>query len=227
MKIDCPLCKNLNNSSVEEYYKEKKSFKRLFYRCSECLLIFLDPRLHLPKSLEKARYEQHNNSERSSGYENFLKTLTEPLKNYINTSMVGLDFGSGPYPMMCEIMKEEGYNLNAYDPYFEPNEALLRNTYDYVTCCEVAEHFNYPAADFKILVDLVRPSGFIGLKTSLFDSKLKTREEFSKWHYIHDDTHISLYAKESMEWIAQNFGLEIKEIGESVVIFQKNPRKTS
>jgi hypothetical protein len=83
MILDCPLCKNKN---IEEYYKEKKGFKRLFYRCGDCLLIYLDPRLHLPESLEKSRYEHHNNSERSVGYEKFLRTLTEPLKKYINTS---------------------------------------------------------------------------------------------------------------------------------------------
>ena len=222
MNLECTLCKNMN---IEEYYKEIKGFKRLFYRCSDCLLIFLDPRLHLPKNLEKSRYEHHNNSERSQGYENFLKTLTEPLKKYIKPSMLGLDFGCGPYPMMCEMMTEEGYQIKGYDPYFEPDEALLRASYDYVTCCEVVEHFNYPSIAFKTLTELVRPSGFLALKTSLFESKLKTIEEFSSWYYIKDDTHISLYSKDSMEWVANHFGFVIKEINSSVIILKKNSRE--
>ena len=218
MQIDCPLCKSLK---INDYYKEKVGFKRLFYRCSDCLLIFLDPRLHLPKSLEKSRYEQHNNSERSTGYVNFLNTLINPLKKYISTSMRGLDFGSGPYPMLCELMSEENYSIEGYDPYFKPNEALLRGTYDYVTCCEVVEHFNYPGKDLKILFDLVRPGGFVGIRTSLFEEQIS----FPDWHYINDDTHISLYSKESMHWIAENFDSEIKEINSNVIIYQKNQRQ--
>lgn len=222
MNLECTLCKSQN---IKEYHKEKKGFKRLFYRCEECLLIFLDPRLHLPQSLERSRYEHHNNSERTEGYENFLKTLINPLKKYITPAMRGLDFGCGPYPMMCEMLEEEGFDLKGYDPYFFPEESLLRGSYDYVTCCEVAEHFNYPAIDFKILTDLVRPSGFLAVKTSLFDSIKQSVHEFSNWYYIKDDTHISIYSMESISWIAKNYGFDIKSIDSTVIILEKHPRQ--
>ncbi len=215
MQIECPLCKNLK---IKDFYKEKDGFKRLFYRCESCLLIFLDPRLHLPKSLEKSRYEHHNNTERTDGYEKFLRTLIDPLKKFIKPNNIGLDFGCGPYPMMCEILKEDGYKIEGYDPYFAPNEALLHATYDYITCCEVAEHFNEPVKSFKKMDSLLRYGGILAIKTSIFNDSI----DFKNWYYIKDDTHISLYSKESMQWICSEFNYEILDISDSVVLFKKN-----
>jgi hypothetical protein len=214
MQIECPLCKNLK---IKEFYKERSLFKRLFYRCEECLLIFLDPRMQLPQSLEKSRYESHNNDERNDGYENFLRTLIDPLKEFINPKMYGLDFGCGPYPMLCEILTEDGFSIKGYDPYFEPNEALLRGSYDFITSCEVVEHFNEPLKSFEVIDSMLIAGGVLGLKTTLYSEDI----DFSSWYYMRDDTHVSFYSKETFEWLANHFHYEIQSISKSTAFFKK------
>jgi len=210
----CPLCKH---KEIIEFYRERDSFKRVFCRCEECRLIFLDPRLQLPMSLEKSRYENHNNSERTAGYENFLRTLIEPLKKYIKHKMTGLDFGCGPYPMLLELMSEDGYKSIGYDPYFFNHEAVLRGSYDYITSVEVVEHFNEPLKTFTLIDNMLRKGGILALKTSFYDDSI----DFKNWYYVKDDTHISFYSIESMKWIAKHFNYEVLEVSDSVIFMRK------
>jgi hypothetical protein len=210
----CTLCES---KSTKHFFKETNGHQRNFIRCSNCDLIFADPKNLLNSEVEKSRYESHNNSNRSKGYESFLRTLIEPLKKYITKNSTGLDFGSGPYPMLVELFKEDGYQIEAYDPFFNPKNNLLDKTYDFVTSCEVVEHFNRPIESFGLLCSLLNTNSILGIKTTLFKDEL----DFKSWYYKNDDTHVSFYSDKSIKWIARNFGLKVLVIEDRLVIFQK------
>lgn len=214
MSFNCPLCLS---SSTNFYHKEENGHRREYFHCNICSLVFANPNNTLLETTEKSRYENHKNSDATDGYLNFLRTLIDPMKKYILKEQKGLDFGSGPFPMLVNTLKSEGFNIEGYDPYFANFKNLLNSTYDYIFCCEVCEHFNNPSKSFKLLSSLLKPNGVLGLKTSLLTDSI----DFSNWYYKKDDTHISFYSEISMSYIAKTYNLKIISMDKTVIILQK------
>ena len=127
----------------------------------------------------------------------------------------GLDFGSGPYPMMAELMAERGFILELYDPIFAPRnrQDLLATAFDYVLCCETAEHFYRPFEEFELMTKLLAPDGIIAIMTSL----RRPDSSIANWHYAQDETHVALYSEKTMYWIARRFNLRIRYPANGVI----------
>ena len=214
MHFNCPLCES---RETEFFHQEINGHKRQYFKCNNCDLVFANPNNLLLNNEEKSRYENHNNSNASDGYLNFLRTLIDPMKKYILEGHQGLDFGSGPYPMLVNTLKSEGFQIEGFDPYFANFKKLLESQYDYIFCCEVSEHFNSPKESFKLLSNLLKKGGFLGVKTSLLNSSI----DFSNWYYKKDDTHISFYSEISMAYIAKVNSLKLLSLSDTVIIFQK------
>lgn len=51
--------------------------------------------------------------------------------------------------------------MQCYDPFFFPDESLLSNKYDFVTCTEAIEHFFEPKKEWKILLNLLKENGML------------------------------------------------------------------
>ena len=211
--LKCPLCLS---SEVAHFAIVKTKYDRKFYKCESCNLIFCDPSLKLSPDEEKNRYSQHNNDKLTAGYEKFLRSLLDPVLDLVNDKMKGLDFGSGPYPMMVELAKNDGVELDYYDPFFAPNNEVLTGSYDYILCCEVVEHFNFPKEGFEQMLSLLKPLGLLAIKTSLFDFK----SDFVNWHYVQDETHVSIYSEETIHWLVNRYNLQIKYLEKNVIIFK-------
>jgi hypothetical protein len=170
---------------------------------------------------EKARYLKHNNSIRSQGYTTFLERLITPVLAELDRQgkdrgkTRGLDFGSGPYPMLAELMAERGVNLEIYDPLFAPRDraSLLACPFDYILCCETAEHFYQPFDEFDFMRRLLAPGGFLAIMTSL----RRADSGIAGWHYAQDETHVALYSENSMQWIARRFDLDLRLPASGVV----------
>jgi hypothetical protein len=47
--------------------------------------------------------------------------------------------------------------MRNFDPFFAPDRASLRRTYDVIACSETAEHFDCPGDEFQRLDRLLRP----------------------------------------------------------------------
>jgi hypothetical protein len=207
----CPLCKG-KEFSLFEQVREKQ-----YWQCSECDLVFLSPEFHLQKQQEKNRYSLHNNCIEDQGYCNFLRKLMTPLQQKITKNMQGLDYGSGPEPILSQLMQQDGYLIQPYDPFFLPNEEILNQNYDFITCSEVVEHFYNPHKEFYKLDQLLKSKGTLGVMT-----ELRTEEmEFKKWWYIQDETHVCFYSKQTMKWIAKQYQYQVTFISNSVILFSK------
>ena len=206
---DCPLC---GGTSAPFHHSD-----RLFLSCGACALVFVPARQHLSLEQERSRYSTHRNSPEDSGYRAFLDRLLIPLTARLVTGACGLDYGSGPGPAVSTMMRERGFVMADYDPFFAPDEAPLRATYDFVTCTEVVEHLRRPIDAFSHIDALLRPGGVFGILTGVLESD----NEFAPWWYHRDVTHIAFYRPNTLEWIARHFHWRLERASRDAAFFQK------
>ena len=190
---------------------------KVYWRCEQCFFISLDQKFRLSPSEEKDRYEQHNNDIHDENYRLFLSKLFKPLKDKLKNEAKGLDFGCGPGPALAEMLKEEGYGVDLYDPFFFDNERVLTKAYDFITCTETIEHFFDPIKEFKKINKMLVKGGLLGVMTAF----LSDEKDFGQWYYRKDPTHVAFYKPKTFEVIASmmNWTYEIPE--RDVVLFKK------
>ncbi|MFD2826174.1 class I SAM-dependent methyltransferase [Leeuwenhoekiella polynyae] len=193
--MQCPLC-----NSTAAYFKTYND--RLYNRCTSCASVFLDTRdLPHPQD-EKQRYDLHENTLQNKGYLDFLSPLIQAVIEQEDISKIGLDYGSGPNPVLSKILKSKGYSLSQYDTFYCKEEDNLNQKYDFIICCEVIEHFHNPAEEFKRLKALLKANGSIYCKTALLDKTIN----FENWSYKNDFTHSFFYTKKALNYIKQFLG---------------------
>ena len=190
---------------------------REFWECENCNLAFVPSEFHLPVSAEIERYLMHDNDPADDGYRQFLSRLWEVLKPRLSDGSTGLDFGCGPGPALAEMMSEDGFKVNLYDPHFFPDRSSLDWQYDFVTCTETAEHLRAPLETFELIDSLLVGGGHLGVMTGMLDD----RGEFASWYYQRDPTHIAFYTKQTMSWLGWKMGWEVEFPAPNVTIFMK------
>ncbi len=208
--LDCPLCGMQAGFFMEAH-------ARHFYRCDSCDLIFLYPSERLNPQEELERYQLHQNNDQDSGYRAFLNQLAKPLIERLSAPKEGLDYGCGPGPTLSKMLEKKGFKMKVYDPYFFNDESVLHQTYDFITCTETAEHFFSPGKEFKKLDQLLKPGGWLGLLTQW----VQPDRNFDQWHYPKDPTHVCFYSRETMRWIAGEYGWNLVVPAENVTLFYK------
>lgn len=210
----CPLC-----GRSEDLDPLKGADKRTYLLCGNCWLVFVPKEEHLDPVQEKARYETHQNSIENAGYCNFLRRLLNPMLQFVEPGMRGLDYGCGPGPTLALLAETEGLECDNYDPFFfsKPYE----DQYDFVLATEVIEHFRSPREDIGRMVASIRPNGFWGVMTELWECE----DQFADWYYTRDPTHICFYHRKTFEFISDLFGFDpLWSDGKRVFILKKNLR---
>jgi SAM-dependent methyltransferase len=207
----CLLC---HSESTAIFYE---GTSHLFCSCSHCGSVFRHPSNFISATDEKARYLTHNNDVNDPRYQDFVAPITERVIKDFKNGGFGLDFGAGTGPVITKILSENGYDLNLYDPYFHPDKNVLNETYDFIVCCEVIEHFNRPDKEFRLLKELLRPGGKLYCMTDL----LCEREEFENWYYKDDPTHVIFYSEANLRWISEEMGFSEVEIEDRLIVFSK------
>lgn len=207
----CPLC---SSRETKFYWQDKQ---RAYQICSNCNLIFVPKKFHLTASKEKRRYDLHQNSSENLGYIKFLNSFLSPLKQKIKKSWIGLDYGSGPNPILVNLLNESGFNVQIFDPFYANYQKNLKASYHFITSTEVVEHFRDPKSQFSLLKSMLKENGLLAIMTSLHQGDLN---HFKKWHYTRDQTHLAFYSKATFSYLAKimNFKLEIN----NNIIFLKN-----
>lgn len=209
----CTFCGNDNVYAILDK-------KNTYWRCNNCEGVFLDSKCFLSPIEQKKRYNLHNNDCTDNGYTTFLKSFIQPvLKNIHKPLLRILDYGCGPCNQSgisnlnkviyeCEKTDKqiisENTELVEWDPFFANDVEVLKFPADLVCCLEVAEHFENPEKDFTGLAKSCKEGGIVAIGTMLVP---KTDEDFKKWWYKNDSTHVSFYSLKSLKECGKKTGL--------------------
>lgn len=206
--LNCLLC----TTEVGCYYQHQ-TYR--YYRCDNCKSVMMDPADRLSPEEEKERYDQHNNDVEDPGYRKFVNPLVQEILKNFHVDAKGLDYGSGPGPVAAVMLKEKGFRVNLYDPFYYPDTGVLKNKYDYIICSEVIEHFHRPVKEFETLKALLHTGGSLFCMTELLQDNI----DFANWYYKNDPTHVFFYHPETFEWIKIAFGFSNLRIHNRIIHF--------
>lgn len=186
----CPICLS---SSTTDYTVDQFRTYRI---CLDCQLIYV-PRSELISSEdEKKRYDSHQNSTQDETYRKYLTVIADLILPQLQAGARGLDFGCGSSTLMADIFKHQGFSVDSYDLYYHPREKIWDQTYDFIILSEVIEHLREPLSTMLALKSRLNPQGSFFIKTALApDSK----DQFDKWFYKRDSTHIQFFQPKSLE----------------------------
>ncbi|MFN3844649.1 MAG: class I SAM-dependent methyltransferase [Paracoccaceae bacterium] len=190
---------------------------RRYLRCPTCKATVLDPTFHITTAEEKAHYDHHQNDPEDQRYRAFLGKLANPLMQRLAPGSSGLDYGCGPGPALATMLHEAGHRMAIYDPFYAADASVLKQTYDFVTCTEVAEHFHHPAKEFARMMATVRPGGWLAVMTCFQTDDSR----FADWHYRKDPTHVVFYREETLRHIAAAQGWSCDIPAKDVVLMQR------
>lgn len=205
--MNCTLCNTRLNNKADEYY----------FICGVCGAYVKDKKHYVSEEKEKYRYEEHNNDVDDVRYRKFTSPITQTIINNFNSGDTGLDYGSGTGPVISKVLREKGYNVRLYDPFFHPDEDYLKYQYDYIFSCEVFEHFHRPENEIEKLLGLLKTDGFLIIMTHLYTGE----RDFNTWYYRNDPTHVFIYTEQTISYIAEKYNLELLEKDERLVVFKK------
>ncbi len=209
MEILCPLCEGTTDTLYSEIADRK------YYKCPLCDGVFMGSDFLPNRTEEIDRYMEHNNDVYDERYRNFVNPIVDAILRDFPKNSKGLDFGAGTGPVISQILREQGYEIVQYDPFFHPYESLFNQEYDYIVACEVIEHFHYPASEFSMLRDSLKANGKLYCKTSV----LQPDQNFESWYYKDDPTHVFFYSFKTLERIKKVFDFKKLIVKENLIIF--------
>ena len=210
----CKIC----NSETSNMRDSKKNLD--YYRCIDCGFIYLEDASIVDKEREKAHYDKHENSFESLGYVKMFETfIDKAIEPYLENIESALEFGCGAGPVLAELLRRKGLEVDQYDLYYFPKKVYEGKKYDLITSTEVFEHLKEPTAILQTLVNSLSNNGYIILMTQFPPSKDR---DFLDWWYRRDITHISFFTPKSFEIMGNHVGLKrINVFAPNIVVFQK------
>jgi SAM-dependent methyltransferase len=208
----CPLC-----AEKQPARGLRGPDERTLYLCPQCQLIYSAAQDLPSAELEKAHYLRHENSVGNEGYVQFLNKAILPALTFLHAGMHGLDYGCGPGPTLSVLLRNRGFAMDDYDPFFFP-ELKKDQTYDFIFATECFEHFFAPATEIQRLSHLLKPDGFLIVKTQFWQQL----SELPTWYYAKDPTHVVFFHGHTFDWIAAQYGFEVIYTDKiSVIILKK------
>jgi hypothetical protein len=208
--VRCRLCGNASYGVGEDVLGRK------LYKCPRCEYLYVSKTHFLTSKEEKKRYLFHKNSIEDCDYVIFLERLIKPLETFLKRGSVVLDYGSGPEPVLAQLLEKRGFTTQIYDPYFSP--LLVDEEYSVVTATEVFEHFHNPKKELEIILSLIDQNGYLGIMTERY----KKETNFKTWYYAKDPTHVGFFSDKSFRWVEKTYRLKcVYDDGERVIIWQK------
>ncbi len=207
--LQCTLCGSQTSSFSVVHTQE-------YYKCTHCHSILLHSSYFLTAIEEKQRYDIHNNDVHDVGYQKSVFPIVSSVTENHTKAHKGLDFGSGSGPVVTMLLRNQGFNVQTFDPFYDPNPLALKQKYDYIICSEVMEHFYIPAKEFKLLHSLLKTNGMLYCKTNLYDETTN----FDTWWYKNDPTHVFFYTEKTIHWIKKKYNFREASITKNVITFK-------
>ncbi len=178
-----------------------------YFMCENCGFVFLDRARLVTPAEEKERYLKHTNSLDDAGYTRMLNEFIDIcVAPFVIKGARVLDYGSGPEPVLAGLLERSGYTVDTYDPFFASDKKFESEKYDAVTAVEVIEHMKNPLDEIKIIAKVLKPGGILAGRTMFLPHEA---EDFAKWWYRSDKTHISFYSRRTLAYIAGASAMEL------------------
>lgn len=198
------LCKICSGATREIRHK---TFG-IYHICDFCGFIFKDKEDHVSAQAQLTIYDSHHNSIQDPVYvEYFNHFLSEAVFPFINDGKNGLDFGSGPSPVLAQLLAGTyGYSMDIYDLFYSPQKSYLRKTYDLITVTEVVEHLENPLTYLSLFREHLNEDGILSMMTQFHHNN---DDDFLNWHYIRDRSHISFFCEKTFDVIAEKLKMKI------------------
>ncbi|MDY0124403.1 class I SAM-dependent methyltransferase [Sulfurimonas sp.] len=212
MKI-CKICSSDTTSITDA------KTKKIYHKCPECRYISLHEAFYVDEEREKKHYDKHHNTLESLGYVKMFEDLVEefvlPYKSEIRSA---LDFGCGEGEVLPIVLQRNGVACDRYDLFYFPHKVYEGKKYDLIASTEVFEHLSSPLEVFKKLLSHLEKDGYLLIMSAFHPDN---DEEFLKWWYIRDVTHIGFFNIKTFEYMAQTFGVTIiKHNFKNIILFQ-------
>ena len=118
----------------------------------------------------------------------------------------GIEIGEASWRHACKI------GLSVRNMSFSDIPESENGTYDAVTCLEVIEHLEDPAAAISLMNRLLRPEGLLLLSTPNYDSFIRKRFGPRWWVINCPDEHISLFNVRSLRRCVEDRGFEVLRV---------------
>lgn len=209
----CKICDGATTSITDT--KTQKTY----HKCPRCSYIFLDEAFYVDEEREKRHYDKHHNSFESLGYVKMFEELIEEFVSpYMQEIKTALDFGCGEGEVLPILLENGGVECDRYDLFYFPKKVYEGKKYDLILSTEVFEHLSSPLEILKKLLLHLNKDGYIILMSAFHPDN---DDEFFKWWYIRDVTHIGFFNMKTFEYIAQTLGLAIiKHNFKNIILFQ-------
>lgn len=198
----CKIC----GAVTEPWHYAKQKVD--FHYCEVCEFIGKDDSAILSSEDELKRYNDHNNDAVDPQYIAYFKTFIEDaVLPFANGGKIGLDFGSGPQPVLANLLQEQyNYQMTIYDLFYAPDQTYTQRQYDLITTTEVVEHLQNPLHYFKHFRELLMPTGILAVMTQFHQND---PQKFMGWYYMRDHSHISFFTPKTLQMIAEKVGLHV------------------
>lgn len=214
--MHCHICEQ----NTQSFRHEKTNIT--YYHCHACEYIFKSPECHQDFATQKERYNLHTNDENDAGYiayfQRFLDFVLPNIDKPKDKLLSALDFGCGASSILAEMLDKEEIACDYFDPIYHPDLAETKK-YNLIVSTEVFEHLHNPKVVFKSLVERLEKDGYLAIQTQFHTND---SEDFKKWYYHQDSTHIVFFTAKTFKVLSEYFHcVVIADNGNNIIILQK------
>jgi len=217
--LKCKVCSEESKYLFDAKILNKYNVK--YFKCPKCNFLQTEK----PYWLKEAYSDAISVSDTGvmSRNNDFAKTATVILSLVSDKAGQFLDYGGG-YGVFTRLMRDKGFDFFWYDKYaknlvsrgFEGD--MQKKKYAAVTSFENFEHFEKPIEDIEKIFNL---TDIVLFSTELVPEKAPDPNQW--WYYcLEHGQHISLYSKESLEYIAKKYGYYFISNDQSLHIFSRH-----
>ena len=211
--MNCHIC----NEKTGSFTDEKTNIK--YYQCTDCEYIFKSPECHQDLSLQKERYDLHENDEDHVGYRAYFQRFLDFTLPLAGAPENALDFGCGRSILLAKMLRENGIACDAYDPLYHPDTMDDSKKYELIVSTEVFEHLQQPGEVFERLLERLEEGGYLAIQTQFHPNELG---RFKTWYYHQDPTHVVFFTTQTFKVLCEIHGCEfIGDNGKNMLLIRK------